>query len=98
MSVLYSLLLKLLYPTSLCLVLLACAVVFRKRKTLSRVCFALAVGVLLICGNDLVVRGLTKHLEWKCLLPRPVPEADAILVLSGEILPPHASTFHRGKR
>jgi uncharacterized SAM-binding protein YcdF (DUF218 family) len=105
MSFLYTLLLKLLYPTSLCLVLLGGAVVFRKRKTLCRACFALAVGVLLICGNGWLVRGLTKHLEWQYLpltmhpadvslpqvsglIPHPSFEADAILVLSGGILPP----------
>ena len=65
MSFLYSLLLKLLYPTSLCLVLLACAVVFRKRKALCRACFGLAVGVLLVCGNGWLVGGLTRHLEWQ---------------------------------
>ena len=105
MSFLYSLLLKLLYPTSLSLLLLGCAVVFRKRRTLCRACFALAVGVILICGNGWLIRGLTKHLEWQYLpltmnpsdvslpqvsglIPHPSFEADAILVLSGGILPP----------
>ena len=88
MSFLYSLLLKCLYPTSLSLLLLGCAVAFRKRKALFRVCFGLAVGVLLVCGNGWIVRGLTKHLEWQYLPPNPVPQADAILVLSGGILPP----------
>jgi len=131
MSFLYSLLLKLLYPTSLSLLLLGGAVVFRKRRTLCRACFALAVGVILICGNGWLIRGLTKHLEWQYPvlqnygtaegesreLPSEVGErlhgprkaesrngsrttdqqlevsgpplvADAILVLSGGILPP----------
>jgi uncharacterized SAM-binding protein YcdF (DUF218 family) len=96
MSFLYTLLLKLLYPTSLCLVLLACAVVFRKRKGLCRACFVLAVGVLLICGNGWIVRGLTRHLEHQfpplssqpsTLNPQP-PQTDCIVVLSGGILPP----------
>lgn len=86
MSFLYSLLLKLLYPTSLCLVLLAGAVVFRRRKTLCRACFALGVGTLLICGNGWLIRALTKHLEWQYLPPNPVPHADCIVVLSGGIL------------
>ncbi len=86
MSFLYSLLLKLLYPTSVCQVLLAGAVVFRKRKTLCRACFALAVGMLLICGNGWLIRGLTKHLEWQYLPLNPVPHADCIVVLSGGIL------------
>jgi uncharacterized SAM-binding protein YcdF (DUF218 family) len=86
MSFLYSLLLKLLYPTSLCLVLLAAAVIFRKRRLVCRVCFSLAVAVLLVCGNGWLVGALTKHLEWRYLPPNPVPEADAILVLSGGVL------------
>jgi uncharacterized SAM-binding protein YcdF (DUF218 family) len=83
MSFLYSLLLKLLYPTSVCLVLLGCAVAFRKRKTLCRACFGLAVGVLLICGNGWIAGALTKHLEWEYLPPNPVPKADCIVILSG---------------
>ena len=79
MSFLYSLLLKLLYPTSLCLVLLVAAVVFRKRRTLCRACFGLAVAILLVCGNGWLVGALTKNLEWRYLPPNPVPEADAIL-------------------
>ena len=86
MSFLYSLLLKLLYPTSICLVLLACAVVFRKRKALCRACFALAVGALLICGNGWIVGALTRHLECQNLPPDPVPQADCILILSGGTL------------
>ena len=90
MSFLYSLLLKLLYPTSLCLVLLGFAVVFRKGKALCRACFAIAVGLLLICGNGWLVRGLTERLEWQYLPLNPVPQVDAIVVLSGGILPPTA--------
>jgi uncharacterized SAM-binding protein YcdF (DUF218 family) len=83
MSFLYSLFLKLLYPTSLCLVLLALAVVFRKRKALCRACFGLAMATLLVCGNGWVVGALTKRLEWQNLPPNPVPQADCILILSG---------------
>jgi uncharacterized SAM-binding protein YcdF (DUF218 family) len=87
MSFLYSILLKLLYPTSLCLVLLLAAAAFRKHERLRRLCFWTAVAVLLVCGNGWLVRGLTKHLEWQYLPPNPVPQADCILVLSGGIMP-----------
>jgi uncharacterized SAM-binding protein YcdF (DUF218 family) len=83
MSFLYSILLKLLYPTSLCLLLLAAAVIFRKHKVACRVCFSVAVAVLLVCGNGWLVDALTKHLEWQYLPPNPVPQADCILILSG---------------
>jgi uncharacterized SAM-binding protein YcdF (DUF218 family) len=88
MSFLYSILLKLLYPTSLCLVFLALAGLFRKRKVPRRVFFVLAIAVMVVCGNGWIIRGLTKHLEWQYLPPKPVPEADAILILGGGTLPP----------
>jgi uncharacterized SAM-binding protein YcdF (DUF218 family) len=87
MGFLYSILLKLLYPTSLSLILLLAAAAFRKRKTPSRVCFWLAVTTLLVCGNGWVATGLTRNLEWRYLPPEPVPEVDCILILSGGILP-----------
>lgn len=86
MAFLYSLLLKLLYPTSLCLLLLAATAVFRKRRILSRVCFGLAVAVLVVCGNGWLAGALTKHLEWQHLPPNPVPQADGILILGGGIV------------
>src|SRR5207248_1352668 len=63
----YSVLLKLLYPTSLCLVLLLAGAFLRKRKIASRVCFWLAVGTLLVCGNGWLGRELARHLEWQYL-------------------------------
>jgi uncharacterized SAM-binding protein YcdF (DUF218 family) len=83
---LYSILLKLLYPTSLCLVLLGFAALFRKRRLVCRICFSLAVAVLLVCGNGWLVGALSKNLEWRNLPPNPVPEADCIVVLSGGVL------------
>jgi uncharacterized SAM-binding protein YcdF (DUF218 family) len=83
MSFLYTLLLKLLYPTSLCLLLLAAAALFRMRKVICRVCFVLAAAVLVVCGNGWIVGALTKHLEWQNLPLNPVPQADCILILSG---------------
>ena len=83
MSFAYSFLLKLLYPTSVCLILLLGAAAFQKRKVASRICFWLAVAVLLVCGNGWVIGALARHLEWQNLPPNPVPQADCILILSG---------------
>jgi len=85
MSFLYSVLLKLLYPTSFCLVLLLAGAFLRKRKIASRVCFWLAVGTLLVCGNGWLGRELVRHLEWQYLPSNPVPEADCIVILSGGV-------------
>jgi uncharacterized SAM-binding protein YcdF (DUF218 family) len=63
MSFLYSIFLKLLYPTSLCLVGLLASAIFRRRKVVSRVCFWGAVAVLVFCGNGWVVGAMTKYLE-----------------------------------
>ena len=59
MAFLYSLFLKLLYPTSLCALLLVAAAVLRKRKLLSRVCFLAAFAILMVGGNGWVVDALT---------------------------------------
>jgi uncharacterized SAM-binding protein YcdF (DUF218 family) len=83
MSFLYSLFLKLLYPTSLAVLLLLGSALLKKREVLRRICFWLAVALLLLCGNGWVVGTLTKRLEWKYLPPNPMPLADCILVLSG---------------
>jgi len=85
MAFLYSLFLKLLYPTSLCLVLLVASAAFRKHMVVRRVCFGASLAVLLVCGNGWLVGALTKHLEWQNLPLDPVPHANAILVLSGGI-------------
>ncbi len=94
MDFLYNLSLKLLYPTSACLILLLLSVVLRKSKALSGICFWLAVSTLLVCGNGWVVRAVTEHLEQQYLPPDPVPEADCILVLSagiGSRIPPRST-------
>jgi len=105
MSFLYSIFLKLLYPTSLCVGLLLASAVFRRRHSrsalpaprshlLDRLCFWLAVAVLMVCGNGWVVRGLTQHLEWQNLPRDPVPVADCIVVLGGGLaakIPPRTT-------
>jgi uncharacterized SAM-binding protein YcdF (DUF218 family) len=85
-SFLYSVLLKLLYPTSLSLLLLGAAAVARRSPRFRRACFGLAVAILLVCGNGWVTSALIRHLEQEYLPRQPVPTADAILVLSGGVL------------
>lgn len=86
MAFLYSVLLKLLYPTSVALLLLVGAAFNRRRERLRRACVMAAIAVLVVCGNGWVVSTLTRNLETRYLPPEPVPHADAILVLSGGIL------------
>jgi len=85
----YNLLLKLLYPTSISILLLLAAVVLWRcnRAKLARLSFWLALAVLLICGNGWVVRYSTRHLERQYLPPDPLPTTDCILVLGGGTLP-----------
>jgi uncharacterized SAM-binding protein YcdF (DUF218 family) len=82
---LYSTFLKLLYPTSIALFFLIGAVLFRRRRVLARLCLGLGLAVLAVCGNGWVVHAMVRSLEWAHLPPDPVPNADAILVLSGGI-------------
>lgn len=86
MAFLYSLLLKLLYPTSIALLLMAAAALLRRHPTAQRACRILAAIVLLVCGNGWVVTAMTRHLEGQFLPRDPVPHADAILVLSGGVV------------
>ena len=86
MAFLYSLLLKLLYPTSIALLLLAAGVALRRRPTAQRACTVLAILVLLVCGNGWVVSAMIRYLEGQHLPPQVMPSADAILVLSGGVL------------
>jgi uncharacterized SAM-binding protein YcdF (DUF218 family) len=86
MSLAYHLFVKLLEPTSLCVILLLAAAVLRRRATASRICFWLAVAVLLVCGNGWVSGALIRHLERRYVAPEPIPQVDCILVLGGGTL------------
>jgi uncharacterized SAM-binding protein YcdF (DUF218 family) len=93
MAFAYGVFLKLLYPTSVALLLQAAALVLRGARV-RRVCQGLAIAVLLVCGNGWVVAALTRGLEGQYPPRDPVPHADAILVLSGGVLgktPPRPS-------
>lgn len=93
MAFAYSLLLKLLYPTSIALILMAAGIVVRSPRA-RRTCQASALAVLLVCGNGWVVAAMVRGLEGRYPSPDPVPTGDAILVLSGGIFgrtPPRPS-------
>lgn len=82
---LYSIFLKLLYPTSLSLLFLLLSAVVSKKKGLSRTFFWVGIAILMVCGNGWLAGSMTRHLEWQNLPLDPVPTADCILVLSGGI-------------
>jgi uncharacterized SAM-binding protein YcdF (DUF218 family) len=84
---LYSLTLKLLYPTSVALLCLGVAgLVSRRRPRWRWRAELLAAAVLVTCGNGWVVGAMIRQLEGRYAPPVPVPTADAILVLSGGVL------------
>jgi uncharacterized SAM-binding protein YcdF (DUF218 family) len=94
MAFLYNLFLKLLYPTSIALMLLAAAALLKRRPLTRRACLVLAPLVLVVCGNGWLVAAMTRQLEGRFPPPDPVPTADAILVLSGGVFgktPPRPS-------
>lgn len=82
---LYSVLLKLLYPTSVALALLVAALLAHRRRALSRALLALGIAVLLAGGNGWVVHTLVSSLERRHPGPTPLPTADAVVVLAGGI-------------
>lgn len=84
---LYSIALKLAYPTSVSVLLLLGSrlLAHLKKDRLARVSFWLALFILFVCGNGWVVSAMTRHLEWQNLPSGPLPNADCVLVLSGGI-------------
>jgi uncharacterized SAM-binding protein YcdF (DUF218 family) len=94
MSFLYSVSLNLLLPSSLCVLFLLASALFHARRGWRRFFFWLGVATLMVCGNEWVVRTLTFSLERQYLPPKPVPEANCIVILSGGIasqLPPRST-------
>jgi len=86
LPLLYSLVVKLLSPTSLSVISLLTAAGFKKRVRLSGVLFWMAVAILMVCGNGWVADYSVRTLERRYPPPNPVPQADCILVLSGGTL------------
>lgn len=87
LAFLYSVLLTCLTPTTPILVLLIAAVVFRRRAGLARAIAAAALVVLLVCGNGWVVGAMVRSLESATSPVSLSTSADAIVILSGGILP-----------
>lgn len=84
---LYSLLLTLLDPVLTSSVLLVAGVLATGYPALRRLCFGLALALLLVCGNRWVVGAMLRSLERQHLPPNPIPQADAIAVLGGGTTP-----------
>lgn len=83
MDWLYSVALKLLYPTAGAAVVLAIAFVFVRKTVFSRACLGLGLGILLVCGNGWVVEGMVGCLEGQYQTPNAAVTADCIVVLGG---------------
>ncbi|MBN1145847.1 MAG: YdcF family protein [Anaerolineales bacterium] len=81
----------LVYPVGLACVLIALALFLAPRRApragLQRAVLALALTCLLLGGNGWVATGLARSLEWRCLPPEPLPQAEAIVLLGGSTLP-----------
>ena len=86
-SQVYHLVLRFLMPTGLCSILLVAALIARKRKRLQQALVGGALALLLIGGNGWLVGSLARSLEWRYLPPDPMPGGDAIIVVSGGIVP-----------
>jgi len=87
MDWLYSVGLKLLYPTAAAAVVLGLALVFVRKAFFSRACLGLGLGILLVCGNGWVVQGMVRWLEGKYRTPDAAVSADCIVVLGGGTVP-----------
>jgi uncharacterized SAM-binding protein YcdF (DUF218 family) len=91
MSFAYSFFLKLLYPTSVAVLLLLASALLRKKERARRLCFWLAIGIIMVCGNGWLVGAMARSLErqYPPLASQPSalnsqpPQADCILILSG---------------
>jgi uncharacterized SAM-binding protein YcdF (DUF218 family) len=67
------------------LMLMLTAGIGHKCRRLSKTCLWSAIAVLLIGGNEWIVRWATIPLEWRIQAPDPIPHADAIVVLGGAL-------------
>ncbi len=83
---LYNFVLRFCSPIGIVFLLLLAALVLRKRKA-GTVCLSLAILVLFVGGNHWVAHRLARSLEWRHLPNGPLPEAQAIVLASGGLVP-----------
>jgi uncharacterized SAM-binding protein YcdF (DUF218 family) len=83
----YNLLLPCFYPASLVFILLVVGLFLRKRPGWMAKCLSAAVAILLVFGNWYVKTWMVTSLEWQYLPTNSLPQADAIVLLSGGIEP-----------
>ncbi len=86
--VLSKLLPPLFYPLSLvCWALIFALVRFWRSPRQAAIALGLALGLVLLTGNDYVAASLIGSLERQHLPPDPMPQAAAIVVLGGAVVP-----------
>ncbi len=74
----------LVYPVSLACILILMGLVVRGRGW-QKATLSLAFGVLFITGNHWVSLGVAQILEWRYLPPQPGVQAEAIIILAGDM-------------
>jgi uncharacterized SAM-binding protein YcdF (DUF218 family) len=82
-----------------CEVLIIAIIMLRARPRLGRALVALALVVLLVCSNQWFAAALVRYLETRNLPDGPLPDAQAIVVLSGggqPAIPPQPTTAPDG--
>jgi len=87
LAFLYSVLLTCLTPTTPILILLVGAIAFHWRARVTRLLAVGALVILVVCGNGCVVGAVVRSLESASSPISPSASADAIVILSGGILP-----------
>ncbi len=73
----------LIYPVGLTAILIAAAIVFRKRARLQTALLIISLAIILVGGNRYVAVALARSLESRIKAPEPIPSAQAIVVLGG---------------
>ena len=84
---LYLILKLLIAPTGLITIALFSSLALYRHPKYSLTALAIAILLLLVTGNLLIAGKLVQSLEWKHLPPDALPNADAIVVLSGKFHP-----------
>jgi uncharacterized SAM-binding protein YcdF (DUF218 family) len=77
----------LVYPLGLGCILLAAALIFRKRARLQTALLISVLLVLFLGGNRWIAISLARSLEWRYLPQQSIPTADVIVLLGGSTEP-----------